>query len=191
MLRVLRWTAVVVCGAAMTGWARGESVAGKQVRPHPEHYRALGTVYVDGPSGTYTFTGPAHLRATMLGTAQPVAAPTTAPTGAPRIQPVTAPTGAPRIQPVTAQGVQPSVCPKPPSVSTVIMPPSDEEIRASVVNLVNRWFTGKVRKLKVEVRRGNVEIDGDVPTKDLKLMIPAAIRELPGVNKVDNDLHVR
>ena len=70
-------------------------------------------------------------------------------------------------------------------------PYSDAGIHAAVANMLASQFPGQVYKLKIEVKHGEVEIDGDVFSPYMKAMIVQAIYGIPGVRKVDNDLHVR
>ena len=68
---------------------------------------------------------------------------------------------------------------------------SDGAIHAAVANLLASHFPGQVYKLKIEVKGGEVEIDGKVFSPYVKAAIEQAIYGIPGVRKVDNDLHVK
>jgi len=68
---------------------------------------------------------------------------------------------------------------------------SDGAIHAAVANMLASQFPGQVYKLKIEVKHGEVEIDGDVYSAYTRAMIVQAIYGIPGVRKVDNDLHLK
>ena len=92
--------------------------------------------------------------------------------------------------PPTVQYVTPSYTYVAPPV-TYYNPYSDQAVHAAVVNMLVARFPGQIRKLKIEVKRGEVEIDGNVYSKYMKYAIQQAIYQIPGVRKVDNDLHVK
>ena len=68
---------------------------------------------------------------------------------------------------------------------------SDAALHAAVANFLATRFPGQIRKLKIEVEDGEVEVDGDVYSRQMKYVIERAIYTIPGVRKVDNDLHAR
>jgi len=107
-----------------------------------------------------------------------------------------APPSAGQAQPTTvyATPVPPQAPPVPVQAPTVVAQPvplGDDAIHAAVANMLVTQFPGQVRKLKIEVKRGEVEIDGKVYGRPIKYAIEQTIYQIPGVRKVDNDLHVK
>ena len=67
---------------------------------------------------------------------------------------------------------------------------SDRAILATVVQMLAVRFPGQIRGLELEVKRGEVEIEGDVRSRYIRDLIVQSIYAIPGVRKVDSDLDV-
>ena len=75
--------------------------------------------------------------------------------------------------------------------------PSDEErlhnmviasrVESQVLGDANVWVSG----LKVQVDHGRVHLEGEVITEEDRELVESVVRAIPGVEDVDNDLHVQ
>ena len=67
---------------------------------------------------------------------------------------------------------------------------SDASIQANVLHMLATRFPGAIRKLRLKVKRGEVDIDGKVGSYHMRNLIESAVCQIPGVRRVDNDLDV-